>query len=197
MDNQRQNTKFPKVLITSWPNLISLGRLLSVPLIIWLILSNKMLAAFIGCILAALSDAADGFVARILKSHSIIGSYLDPLADKVLLMGLYFTLGYKGFIMPWLVILIIFRDLLIVGGTFLLMTLGKNFVVRPLMISKVNTFLQIFAVAWILCQLGFNLDFPQSITQALLYAVALTTLLSGGAYVILWIEYFAQQEVQK
>jgi cardiolipin synthase len=196
MDNHNQNKNALKLLVTSWPNLISLGRLLSAPLFIWLILSDRMFVAFIGCLLAALSDAADGFVARILKSQSTIGAYLDPLADKILLASLYFTLGYKGFIMPWLVILIVFRDFLIIGGTFLLMSFKKTFKVQPLMISKINTLLQISAVAWILCNLGLTLKAPQIITQLLLNSVAITTFLSGGAYIVLWLRYLAQQEVQ-
>lgn len=196
MDDQRQDENLLKLLVTSWPNLISLGRLLSVPFLIWLILSNYMFSAFIGCLLAALSDAADGFVARILKSQSTVGAYLDPLADKVLLAGLYCTLSYKGFIMLWLVILIVFRDFLIVGGTLLLMTLKKTFVVQPLVISKINTLLQISAVAWILCNLGLDLAAPEIITQILLGGVALTTFLSGGAYVIVWLKYFAQSEIE-
>src|SRR5690348_1979347 len=138
MDDQSQDENLIKLLVTSWPNLISLGRLLAAPLLVWLILTNHMFLAFIGCLLAALSDAADGFVARILKSQSRIGAYLDPLADKVLLTGLYCTLCYKGLIMLWLLILIVFRDFLIVGGTLLLMMLKKTFAISPLMISKIN-----------------------------------------------------------
>lgn len=194
MGNQtNRGGKYVSVLIVTWPNLISLARLVSVPLIGWMLLNDYLLAAFITCVLAGLSDLLDGFVARILKTPSTIGAYLDPLADKVLLVGVFFLISYKGWIDLWLFLLIIFRDLLIIGGVILLFMFGKAFEAKPLMISKINTTIQIITAAWILGEKAFYLDL-EHITQLLVYLVTATTILSGGAYMLVWLGYFATHE---
>ncbi|MEN8235976.1 MAG: CDP-alcohol phosphatidyltransferase family protein [Pseudomonadota bacterium] len=184
-------SKHLRLVISSWPNLVSLMRLLSVPLLVWLILMNYMQAAFITATIAGLSDIVDGFMARALKASTTVGAYLDPLADKVLLIGLYLTLGYKTMIPVWLVILIVFRDLFILGGVLLLTVLGKTFPVRPIMSSKLNTFLQIVFVAWILGDAAFGITIPW-INLTMLYSVALTTIYSGGAYVFIGLNHLAE-----
>ncbi len=173
----------------NWPNFISLLRLFSVPVLVWLILQDHMMAAFFTATIAGLSDIVDGLMARMLKSSTTVGAYLDPIADKVLLVGLYLTLGYKGMIPLWLVILIIGRDVLISGGILLLLVLKKNFKPHPIFISKMNTFLQIMLVAWILGSYAFAVKFTE-ITQALLLAVTFTTIYSGCAYVMIGLKYF-------
>lgn len=181
------------VLIVTWPNLISLARLMSVPIISWLLLSGYTMEAFIVCVLAGLSDILDGFVARLLQTPSTVGAYLDPLADKVLLVGMFILLGYMREVELWLVLLVVFRDVLIIGGTVLLFMFGKTFEVKPLMISKINTLLQIFYVVWLLAVLAFQLSFPW-VNELLMYAVMATTILSGSGYVLVWLRYFAQNE---
>lgn len=181
------------VLIVTWPNLISLARLISVPIISWLLLSGYTMEAFIVCVLAGLSDILDGFVARLLQTPSTVGAYLDPLADKVLLVGMFILLGYMREVELWLVLLVVFRDVLIIGGTVLLFMFGKTFEVKPLMISKINTLLQIFYVVWLLAVLAFQLSFPW-VNELLMYAVMATTILSGSGYVLVWLRYFAQNE---
>lgn len=193
MDDSSRPGAILKVLVSTWPNLISLARLLSLPLIIWLILVGNMKWAFVACVAAGISDLVDGFTARILKTPTQVGAYLDPLADKVLLIGLYATLGYSGYIPAWLVIMIIFRDVLIIGGVMLLFLFEKKFAERPLMISKINTFLQIATMGWVLWQLAYVQDIPY-ITQGLIIATAATTVMSGVAYVVLWLQYFSASE---
>lgn len=187
----RNKSEHLRLVISSWPNLVSLLRLLSVPLLVWLILMDHMQVAFITAILAGLSDIVDGFLARILKASTTVGVYLDPLADKVLLMGLYLTLGYKVMIPIWLVILIVFRDLFILGGVLLLTVLEKTFPVQPIMSSKINTFLQIVFVAWILGSAAFDVIVPW-LSLTLLLSVALMTIYSGGAYVVIGLKHLAE-----
>lgn len=161
------------------------------PIIAWLLLSGYRIEAFVVCMLAGISDILDGFVARLLKTPSTVGAYLDPLADKVLLVGLFILLGYIHEVELWLVLLVVFRDALIIGGTVLLFMFGVSFEVKPLLISKINTLLQISLVTWILAVLAFqiNLSF---IKVFLVYAVMITTILSGAGYVLVWLRYFAQ-----
>lgn len=167
------------------PNLITLGRLLSVPLSIWLVLSGEFAAAFWLFVAAGLSDAVDGFIAKHFDQRSELGALMDPIADKALLVSMYVTLGISGQLPNWLVILVVFRDMMIVGGFLLVAALAQPMRWEPLYISKLNTALQIMLIAVLLAQLGLGLiDFDLS--RALVYAVAATTLISGGAYLVRW-----------
>ncbi len=164
------------------PNLISLARLIAVPLAVWLILDNRPIMAFWVFIAAGISDAVDGFLARQLNARTTLGSFLDPLADKALLVSVYVTLGYVGHLPDWLVILVVFRDVLIVGGVVLVYILTGKAEMRPLMISKINTTFQILLATFVLIHIGYGLNLlgPQQIG---IYAVAATTILSGAAYI--------------
>jgi cardiolipin synthase (CMP-forming) len=173
----------------SIPNIISLGRLLAVPLAVWLILVGELGWAFWLFVAAGLSDAVDGFIARAFRSRTMLGGYLDPLADKALLVSVYLALGHAGYLPVWLVILVVFRDILIVGGVLLLYTLKESFAMQPSFISKVNTTAQIALAALVLS--GFGLDLTgttidlKGITVAMIWAVAATTTLSGLGYLVM------------
>ena len=175
----------PRFLLRSLPNLITLARLLAVPVAVWLIIGDRFIAAFWLFIAAGVSDALDGFIARKLAIRSTLGAYLDPLADKALLTSVYVSLGYVGHMATWLVILVVFRDVLIIGGAILYHTLTQRLKVEPLLVSKANTAAQIALAALILAERGLGFD-SHGIDPALTYAVAATTLISGGAYVARW-----------
>jgi cardiolipin synthase (CMP-forming) len=166
------------------PNLISLARLLAVPLAVWLIVSDRLGVAFWLFVAAGISDALDGFLAKHYKLQSELGAYLDPLADKALLTSVYVTLGYEGHMASWLVILVVFRDVLIIGGALLYQTLTGALKMQPLLISKLNTAAQIALAAVVLAQSGLGVDY--GIEALLVPLVAATTLASGGAYLVVW-----------
>ena len=167
------------------PNLISLMRLLLVPLVVYLVLQERIIAAFWVFIAAGASDAVDGFIAKRFNAASLLGRYLDPLADKALLVALFILGGYMDFLPDWLVILVVFRDVMIIGGAIVFHTIDQSLVTNPLAVSKLNTALQIVLVAAALCFRGYALDL--AMVQAVLeYAVAATTLASGGAYLVHW-----------
>ena len=163
------------------PNLITFGRLCAVPLAFWLVVERRLDAAFYLFVLAGMSDAVDGWLARRFGGNSI-GALLDPVADKALLVTMYVTLAVVQELPDWLAILVVFRDLLIVGGVIILGILGQPVVIRPLYVSKLNTLLQIVLVAMTLFLEGFRLMAPVLI-DVLVWLVALSTLVSGAAYV--------------
>ena len=191
MANSPNKSETLAVLIATWPNLLSLVRLLSLPLIIWLFSEKLFMYAFVAFIIAGFTDLFDGFLARVLKTSSQLGKYLDPIADKVLLVGLFLTMGIKGYIFPWLVILITFRDLLIVGGLLLLFVTNKQYDIKPVMISKINTLLQIALVSWVLYKLAFDTD-SAYISESLITLVTITTIISGISYVIIFLKHISQ-----
>jgi cardiolipin synthase len=162
-----------------------MGRLLAVPIAVWLILSDRLTAAFWLFVAAGISDAVDGYLARRFNLRTLIGSYLDPIADKVLLVSVYVTLGAEGYLEAWLVILVVSRDVLIVGGAIFYRMLAGKLAMRPLFISKVNTVAQIGLVGILLGELGLGLVY-RPLTDLLTDIVGATTLLSGAAYLSIW-----------
>ncbi|HEV8029336.1 MAG TPA: CDP-alcohol phosphatidyltransferase family protein [Stellaceae bacterium] len=167
------------------PNLISLGRLLSVPVAIWLVLSGELAGAFWLFVASGVSDAVDGFIAKRFDQRTRLGALLDPLADKALLVSVYVTLGIGGYLPNWLVILVVFRDVLIVGGWLLVAGLGQRMRWEPLYVSKLNTALQIGLIAVVLARLGLGLrDF--GLVVVLTYGVGATTVISGAGYLVRW-----------
>ncbi len=176
----------------SLPNLISLARLLSVPLLVWAILAGKMELAFWVFVAAGISDAVDGFIAKRFGATSALGTYLDPLADKALLVGVYVTLGNAGYLPTWLVILVVFREVIIIGGAILILMLTEEAKIETLVISKINTAAQIVLAAVVLAIAAMELregEWPMVqiyIAWGLTYFVAVTTFLSGAGYIIKW-----------
>lgn len=172
------------------PNLISLARLLSVPLLVWAILAGELGLAFWIFAAAGASDAVDGFIAKRFHVTSVLGGYLDPLADKALLVSVYVALGNQGYLPTWLVILVVFRDVMIIGGALLFQTLTHSLKVQPLLISKVNTVAQIVlaAVALGMAALGTAAGAvaDSDLYWVLVYLVAVTTSLSGAGYLVRW-----------
>jgi cardiolipin synthase len=162
-------------------NLVTVGRLLMVAPLVWLIATERLHAAFWLFIAAALSDAVDGFIAKRFNAKTHLGSYLDPLADKVLLDGIYVALAMAGWLPVWLIALVIGRDLLIVCGVALIRQRHATFRPRPLLIGKINTFAQILLAACALGDFGGWIDLAAAV-DLLIIVVALTTLLSGLGY---------------
>src|SRR6201984_2489120 len=133
------------------PTVTSLGRLLLVPLAISLILEGSYWVAFWVFVIAGVSDALDGFIAKRFDRRTRLGALLDPLADKVLLVSVYVTLGIAGQLWAWLVVLVVFRDIMIVGGFLLIQAIAAlPKPTHPLFISKVNTGVQVAMVGYVL-----------------------------------------------
>ncbi len=162
-----------------------MARLLSVPIVIYLILQSYYDWAFWLFVVAGFSDALDGFIAKNMGQETVLGSYLDPLADKALLVGVYVTLGHQALIDDLVVVLVVFRDVLIIGGAFLLVVFRQQNGIRPALVSKLNTAAQILLVTLVLAEAG--LDFAGGwFSLYTSYFVIATTLASGGWYMVAW-----------
>jgi cardiolipin synthase (CMP-forming) len=167
------------------PNFITLARLLSVPVAVWLILDGEFAAAFWVFVAAGVSDALDGFIAKRFDQRTRLGALLDPIADKSLLVAVYVTLGIAGQLPAWLVILVVFRDFLIIGGYLLAHAMAHAMRSEPLIISKLNTVFQIALAAATLARLGLRLDAGMWMRTPI-YIVAATTVISGAGYLVRW-----------
>ena len=177
----------------NFPNLITLGRILLVPMIVWAIASNQMTVAFVLFVVAGVSDAVDGFLAKHFDMATDLGAMLDPIADKALLVSIYVALGITGGIPRWLVILVVSRDLMIVGAMILSGLLDNPMPVKPLMVSKLNTVAQVSFAALVLASLGFG--FKAGPYDAILMGlVTVFTLLSISFYLVEWIRHLGTTE---
>ncbi len=174
----------------SLPNIITIARMLAVPLIVWLIISGQMTIAFLVFIAAGLSDAVDGFIAKRFHLSTNLGAYLDPLADKLLLVSIYIALGYLDVLPVWLVILVASRDFMIVGGLLLAWFLERPMAIQPLLVSKANTAGQIVLAGVALGLPGFGYENTHLIIWGSV-AVGILTVGSGAIYLRDWIRHMA------
>jgi Phosphatidylglycerophosphate synthase len=170
------------------PNFITLVRFLLVPAVVFALLSGRVGWAFAGFVAAALSDGVDGFIARQFNQRSDLGAYLDPIADKLLLVSVFVVLGYMGHLPLWLVVAAVSRDGLIVGGVVLSAVMGNPVAMKPLLVSKANTLAQLLLASLVLA--GLSLSFSLGIVYGILvYLSGLLTIASGAAYLVGWIKH--------
>jgi cardiolipin synthase (CMP-forming) len=166
-------------------NLITLARILMVPIAVWSLITGQYVLAFTIFIAAGVSDGVDGFLARRLQIKTELGAYLDPLADKALLVSIYMVLAILELIPVWLAIAVATRDILIVAAVILSRLLEKPVEMKPLMISKANTVAQIAFAGLILGLLALN---QRHETLAMFGAIVVAgfTFASGAVYMRDW-----------
>jgi cardiolipin synthase len=167
------------------PNIISVIRILLVGPVVYGLLDGQYEIAWWLFVIAGVSDGIDGYLARRFSWQTELGTLLDPMGDKLLMVFTYLTLGWLGQLPVWLVALVILRDVIIVLGTMLYRQITGDTVIQPLSISKVNTVVQILLVVVVIYSLAFWV-LPARISASLIYLVALTTVLSGVGYVYVW-----------
>lgn len=170
------------------PNIITLLRFLLVPAVIYAILEERMGWALVCFVIAGVSDAVDGFIARNFDQRSELGAYLDPMADKLLLVSVFVVLGFMAELPLWLVLAVVSRDALIVGGVLLANLMGNPVEMRPLMVSKANTAVQIVLAAVVLFDLASASSFGL-LRQGLVAACGLLTVASAAAYLVAWLRH--------
>lgn len=175
------------------PNAISLMRLLLAPLIVWLIITGRTQFAFWIFVVAGISDAVDGFLAKRFGWETELGAYLDALADKLLLVCIFVALGFFGQIPAWLVIAVVSRDFLIISALILSWMLNRPMRVHPLLVSKANTVAQIVLAAITLAGSGFGLGLEE-LRYWLAVVAGLLTLLSAASYLQAWLRHMAGYE---
>ncbi len=167
------------------PNAISLLRIALVGPILFLIVDGQFGYALTLFVIAGFSDGIDGYLAKRFDWHTRIGALLDPVADKMLVAGTFIVLVYVGLIPLWLAALVIFRDVVIVGGATAYHLLIQPVEGEPTRISKLNTALQLLLIVFVLSRAGYG--WPDQITITVLGAsVVVTVVISGVDYVWSW-----------
>ena len=178
-------------ILNNLPNLITLARMLMTPLAILMIVSQRFLPAFLIFILAGVSDAIDGFIAKNFDLRTELGAYLDPLADKALLISIYVSLAIYAGLPAWLAIIVVSRDVMILVAVLVSWLLDKPVEIRPVWESKFNTVAQIALAGYALGVRAYGLD-PQPVQSYLEWVVAATTLASGGVYIAQWLDHMSR-----
>lgn len=170
------------------PNIITLLRFLLVPAIIYALLERQVGWALAGFVIAGVSDGVDGFIARNFDQRSELGAYLDPIADKLLLVSVFVVLGLMGELPLWLVIAAVSRDALIIIAVLLSLVMARPVEVKPLFVSKVNTAVQILLASVVLFELAFVHHFG-GLRGWLVIISGLLTVASAAAYLVAWLRH--------
>jgi cardiolipin synthase len=165
-------------------------RLALVPFIVWTLLEGRFMQAFVLFVIVGISDGVDGFIARTFNQRTELGAYLDPLADKVLLIAMFVVLGYLEAIPTWLAIAVVTRDVMIAAGVLVAFVIGNPVEMKPLFVSKANTAVQIILVALVIGAPAFALDVEMAKTILVWLCGALTTA-SAFAYFAAWTRHLA------
>lgn len=179
------------VVLGNLPNLITLGRMLLTPWAILMILDERFTAAFLIFVVAGVSDGIDGVIARRFNLRTELGAYLDPLADKALLISIYVTLAIRGELPAWVAIAVFSRDIMILMAVLVSWLMDKPVEIRPVWISKFNTFAQIGLAGFALGARAYGID-PFPAQTYIEWAVALTTVASGGVYIARWLAHMSR-----
>lgn len=172
------------------PNLITIARLILVPFVIATIGQGFWTLAFGLFMVAGISDAADGIIARRFHLRSELGAYLDPLADKALLVSIYIALSVVGVLPGWLAIAVVSRDAMIVAAILISRLMDRPVEIRPLFVSKLNTAAQIAFAALVLGAMAAG-GVPGALLAFGMGVVATLTALSAAAYLTRWLRHMA------
>ena len=162
------------------PNLVTAIRIILAPVFIIFLINDDLTSALLLFLVCMASDCADGMIARLLNQKSKLGTYLDPLADKLLLVAAFVVLAARGNLPSWLTVMVISRDVMILLGVIVLFLNGFNLNIKPSIISKINTCFQFSTVMAVLS--GGYLAFPTVVYSFLYYATAAFTVGSGLDY---------------
>jgi len=184
--------RFDQARLINIANVLTAMRVLLVPLFAWLLIADKEREALLVFVVCGLTDGLDGLLARWLRQRTLVGAYLDPIADKLLMATAFIVLAYVKIVPRWLTILVISRDIFILVGSFLYLVLLDPTDIRPTPLSKVNTAIQVLTVTFFLATAAFP-EFATGIgagkgttlSRGVILLCAVATAASGVQYLFL------------
>jgi cardiolipin synthase len=173
------------MLLSQIPNLLTLVRVAACPILVLLLHERSYELALYLFIAAGITDGLDGYIAKKFDCVTSFGAVLDPIADKLLIASAYIMLAILGDIPFWLLIVVMFRDLVIIVGYLILVVMGHDLPMRPTYMSKINTFMQISLMGAVLVEKSGLLEISPLVVF-LIAGVVVTTVVSGAQYVWFW-----------
>ncbi len=174
------------------PNVLTLARIIMTPVIVYMVLSEQAWLALALMVLAGITDMLDGAIARYFNLRTTVGAYLDPMADKIMLISLFVTLFMVEQVPLFVFLAIIFRDLIIVLGAITYEIVTRRLTMQPSFISKATTFIQIVYVVLLL--LNMAMVIPDTLLQIAMWLTFILTCASGLHYLVSWTGKAAKQE---
>ncbi len=174
------------------PNLITTLRIILTPVFIIYLLDEQFVAALVVFVICMVSDALDGFLARVLKQKSSLGAILDPMADKLILVSTFLALSVMGAVPVWLTVIVLSRDVLIALGVAALQIYGMEVRIQPSVLGKITTCCQFLAVVAVLASKFVSP--PQGVYDYLFGVTAASTIASGLHYMHAWFKMMGQEE---
>lgn len=166
------------------PNAITIIRILLIPLFLYKVIEGDMVFATAVYLTAAVTDGLDGFIARVWDMRTKLGTFLDPMADKLLVATSFLALSVMGIIPLWLAIAVLTRDFIIVCGSLLVYLMKNQLEIRPTPIGKITTFFQFSYILLVLVHSAFGLQHLDTVTSLLIYVTGGLTVLSGAVYIL-------------
>lgn len=163
------------------PNILTLTRVLLIPVFVIFIINKSFMYALITFTIAGVTDGIDGLLARITRQRTELGAFLDPIADKLLLISVYITLGIIEMLPSWLTVIVISRDVIISLGFLVMMLTGYRPQIHPSFISKMTTTFQILTILLVLLKGYFPI--PSTLTTIAIYGTTILTIISGTHYI--------------
>ena len=173
------------------PNFITLGRVISVPVVFWSLLTANYKFAFLIFVAAGISDGIDGYLAKRFNWQTELGALLDPLADKLLIVSIYIGLAVLNALPLWLVVAVVSRDILIVAAVLLAWLMDQPVRIAPLLVSKLNTLAQLILASTVLADLAFNLGLGD-VRFWMAWATGALTFMSLAAYLKKWLAHMSE-----
>ncbi len=175
------------------PNFLTLLRIIAVPVFLILLADQQYGLGLVLFVLASITDTVDGVIARLTDAKSELGATLDPLADKLLIVSAFVSLMWLGTIPVWLFILVVTRDVIVVGGYLAIYFVTTPMDVRPSAIGKLNAFMQMSTIGFALVAMARPDIYMRPINLITFYGTGLTTALSGIHYVYSGLLWFQRQ----
>ena len=170
----------PPIFAINIPNILTVLRILATPIFVILLQKEMYFTALMLFSLAGISDAVDGFIARYFNQRTVLGAYLDPLADKMLLVAAFASLAILNLIPKWLAVIVISRDVIIVLGIAIFTITQSEYEIKPSLLSKITTFTQIATIVVTLMAQAYT---PAAmLQQSLFWVTAAITMFSGLHY---------------
>jgi cardiolipin synthase len=173
------------------PNVLTILRIILIPVFIICLLYGRLFIALIIFVGAGITDGLDGLIARVYRQRTPTGEYLDPIADKLMLMSAFIALAVLGMIPRWLMVIVIARDVIIVLGILILRLTSHRVAIKPIFIGKAATFFQIATIVWALLT-PYSL-FLKSVFPYIIWVTAVLTCITGLHYIYIGTQYLNEQ----
>ncbi|HOI73317.1 MAG TPA: CDP-diacylglycerol--glycerol-3-phosphate 3-phosphatidyltransferase [Syntrophales bacterium] len=176
------------------PNSLTILRIVLVPAIVILLMQGSFKIAIVVFLISGLTDILDGYLARVLHQQTVLGSYLDPIADKALMISCYVTLAVKKILPGWLSVVVISRDCIILIGVAVLSLMSVSYKIQPALIGKLTTAVQILTVFIFLVSRAVPGSVSASVMEGLIWVTAFFTVVSGFHYIMVGVQQINQQQ---